>query len=85
MHIKKLKSNNYIQGDLIDKMAHHVASDASWVSFAVNSSNFIFDFLQTAAFTKALSKTSRLGMNSNKVVGNNALLFGEKRCIRWCC
>lgn len=73
---------DYFEGDMIDKVSHYIASKASWQSYKVNSANIVFDYLQTAAFTKALNKTSRAALKNNKSVGANATLFTTGKTVK---
>ena len=61
--------------DAKEKIAEYVASESAWKSFYVNSANFASDLMQAYMFTKAISKSPRASLGSNKVVGETAGMF----------
>lgn len=62
-----------------ENLADWVAAKAGWTSYKVNSSNFAFDVLQTAAIFKGLSGRTRTGTaNSAKVVEAQAKAAATK-------
>lgn len=70
-----LKKNGLGGMDIHNALAHYVASKSAYQTFNVNSANFAFDILQTATYTKALSKATNTGKRFNKNVLAEANMY----------
>jgi len=55
-----------------ERIAKEIASSAAWKTFRIDSGNFAFDFIQTAALTKAFKLKGFTGNNVNAAIAENA-------------
>lgn len=60
-----------------ENVANYIAAKAGWTSYRVNSSNYIFDVLQTAALYRGLSGRTRTGATTKGVRDAQAALVGK--------